>query len=95
MDLGHEDCNWDKEKLKDYLNSTFTFNVYFNEDAFDINDFSASKLTKVSTLKVINMDSNRANFSPATIKQHVIVDETSMVQLGFSVEDEYSKIEID
>ena len=57
VERGREDCNWDKEKLKEYLGGTsFELNIFSNQSVLDVRDFGSSKIKNLSILESKTVD---------------------------------------
>ena len=87
VERGREDCNWDKEKLIEYLGASDYLNIYSNQSVLDMRDFGSSKLKKISVLGQVTIDPLKPNYEDTQIKRHEVVDEVSLLQLGFSEEN--------
>ena len=70
-----ESCNYDQNKLIDYL-SSINLHVYSNSPSFLQEKYGNERVKKESSLTGIRVDHAKPNWIPAWLHRNLIADET-------------------
>ena len=69
--------------------------VYYNHRVFNSQDFDGSTmLTKVSKIETNTVDNTKPNWAATFIERNKIIDDTGLLQLGFSDEKEFESLKV-
>jgi len=73
-----EDCNWDKDKLIEYIGPSQML-LYYNVGRFQLDEFGERRIKKSSVVKPIQFDEYRPTWISNSITSNELADETGII----------------
>ena len=69
---GHDDCEWDKTAVQDYLGSGPTMLILYNQIEFDEREYEKNPLVKKSLLHSHQLSSSTAAYTETFVKKYEV-----------------------
>lgn len=91
---GEEDCIWDKNEVEDYLGKAYYMKAFINLQKFMPDKYDDHGIERKLEVKKLFFNGGNPSWYDASVVMKKLIDETDMLQLGQSEEQDFASIEI-